>query len=57
MGQLLTRYMKMVPTKEAEGQHIVPNGINITIPDFTRYLLVVINYSYPVRGAQAKHEN
>ena len=41
MSHILTHYMKLVPTREAEGQHILPNGINISFDD-TRFHEILI---------------
>ena len=56
MSQILTHYMKTVPTVEAEGQHTLPNGINISFDD-TRFHEILIGGDQltvaRVRGAQA----
>lgn len=56
MSQILTHYMKMVPTVEAEGQHTLPNGVNISF-DATRFHEILFGGDQltvaRVRGAQA----
>ena len=56
MSHILTHYMKLVPTREAEVQHTLPNGINISFDD-TRFHEILIGGDQltvaRVRGAQA----
>lgn len=56
MSHILTHYMKLVPTREAEGQHTLPNGVNISFDD-TRFHEILIGGDQltvaRVRGAQA----
>lgn len=56
MSHILTHYMKLVPTREAKGQHTLPNGISISFDD-TRFHEILIGGDQltvaRVRGAQA----
>jgi len=56
MSHILTHYMKLVPTREAEGHHTLPNRVNISFDD-TRFHEILIGGDQltvaRVRGAQA----
>ena len=56
MSHILTHYMKLVPTREAEGQHTLPNGINISFDDTRFHEILFVGDQLTVarvRGAQA----
>ena len=59
MSHIPTHYMKLVPTREAEGQHTLPNGVNISFDD-TQFHEILIRGDQltvaRVRGAQVMRD-